>query len=305
MREKEEEEKKEEEKENNEHKNNKLKVNIGTNWNGNNISTLLNWISISQHNIESLDLSINYLRQQIRFNIILGLLLSTTSGTMSVANISFISNYNISLILNVIFTAMSFIIAINTGRIKIYQVQERLEQFIKLKQDWTFFVTKIVTELQLPVDLRKDALYLIQTYREKFLDLIKSETEIPIHIKRFMENKIKKTFEDTWNKNTIYYHIHGSYSNTGIEVKNIIEDIAITEGLRLIQAEKHPNYSPDKPINNFYKTFDVNAIWNNLYKQFYVKECDLKKLLANNLNESNESNENNNSNAVIFNNNIV
>ena len=29
----------------------KSKVNIGTNWNGNNISTLLNWISISQHNI--------------------------------------------------------------------------------------------------------------------------------------------------------------------------------------------------------------------------------------------------------------
>jgi hypothetical protein len=214
---------------------------------------------------------------------------------MSVANISFISNYNISLILNVIFTAMSFIIAINTGRIKIYQVQERLEQFIKLKQDWTFFVTKIVTELQLPVDLRKDALYLIQTYREKYLDLIKTEIEVPIHIKRFMENKIRKTFEDTWNKNTIYYHIHGSYSNTGIEVKNIIEDIAITEGLRLIQAEKQPNYSPDKPINDFYKTFDVNSVWNDLYKKFYIKE-ELEKTLSN----DNTSNVilNNNSNNV-------
>lgn len=271
----------EETKENIDDKNIKSKVNIGTNWNGNNISTLLNWISISQNNIESLDLSISYLREQIRFNIILGLLLSTASGTISVANIGFVSNANVSLILNSVFTAMSFIIAINTGRIKIYQVQERLEQFIKLKQDWTFFVTKIVSELQLPVDLRKDALYLIQTYREKYLDLIKTEVEIPASIKKFMEKKIKKTFEDTWNKNAIFYHIHGSYSNTGIEVKNIIEDIAITEGLRLIQAERQANYSPDKPINDFYKTFDVNTMWNDLYKLFYVKEDDLNKILPN------------------------
>jgi len=283
-----EEEFKEESKEKN--KNIKSKVNIGTNWNGNNISTLLNWISISQHNIESLDLSINYLREIIRFNIILGLVLSTTSGTISVANISFISNNNISLILNILFTTMSFIIALNTGRIKIYQVQERLEQFIKVKQDWTFFVTKIVTELQLQVDLRKDALYLIQTYREKYLDLIKAEVEIPIHIKIFMENKIKKIFEDTWHKNAICYHIHGSYSNTGIEVKNIIEDIAITEGLRLIQAEKHPNYSPDKPINEFYKTFDVNSVWKDLYKKFYVKNEDLEKILPNQNSNENDTN---------------
>ena len=278
----------EETKEGNDDKNTKSKVNIGTNWNGNNISTLLNWISISQYNIECLDLSITYLRQQIRFNIILGLLLSTASGTISVANMSFVSNVNISLILNSIFTAMSFIIAINTGRIKIYQVQERLEQFIKLKQEWTFFVTKIITELQLPVDLRKDALYLIQTYREKYLDLIKAEVEIPASIQTFMEKKIKKTFEETWHKNAIFYHIHGSYTNTGIQVKNIIEDIAITEGLRLIQAERNPKYSPDKPINEFYKKFDVNTLWNDLYQLFYMKEPELNKILPGAFKKSDE-----------------
>jgi len=247
----------------------KSKVNIGTNWTGNNISTLLNWISIAQYNIECLEMSINFLREQIRFNIILGLLLSTASGTISVANISFVSNENMTLILNSLFTAMSFIIALNTGRIKIYQVQERLEQFIKIKQDWTFFVTKIVSELQLPVDLRKDALYLIQTYKEKYLDLIKAELEIPISIKAFMEKKIQKNFRETWKKNAIMYHIHGSYTNSGIEVKNIIEDIAVTEGLRLIEAEKHMDYSPDKPINELYKYCDVNKKWNDLYQIFY------------------------------------
>ena len=268
------------------------KVTLGTNWNGNNISTLLNWISIAQYNIECLELSIIYLRDQIRFNIILGLILSTASGTISVANISFVSNPNTNIVLNGLFTAMSFIIALNTGRLKIYQVQERLEQFIKLKHEWTFFVTKIITELQLPVDLRKDALYLIQTYREKYLDLIKAEIEIPTKIKNFMDKKIKKTFEETWHKNSIYYHIHGSYTNTGIDVKNIIEDIAITEGLRLIQAEKEYEYSPDKPINNFYKNHDINIIWNDLYKLFYVKPSQNQSLNINTLDKNISNNKN-------------
>lgn len=267
----------------------KSKVNLGTNWNGNNIATLLNWISISQYNIEMLDLSITQLREQIRFNIILGLLLSTASGTISVANISVVSTAQMTLILNCVFTAMSFIIAINTGRIKIYQVQERLEQFIKLKQEWTFFVTKIITELQLPVDLRKDALYLIQTYREKYLDLIKVEVEIPRYIKTFMADKIRRNFQETWHKNSIFYHIHGSYSNTGIEVKNIVEDIAITEGLRLIHAERQKGYSPDKPVNDVYKTFDVNMMWNELYKVFYLKDEALNKIIPGGFKTSDDS----------------
>lgn len=291
-------EKQEQQQEKQEQEKTKIKVNLGTNWNGNNISTLLNWISISQYNIECFDLAINYLRQQIRFNIILGLLLSTASGTISVANISFVSNVTVSLILNCMFTAMSFIIAINTGRIKIYQVQERLEQFIKLKHDWTFFVTKIVTELQLPVDLRKDALYIIQTYREKFLDLIKADVEIPVSIKKIMEKKIKEKFEDTWHKNSVFYHIHGSYTNTGIEVKNIIEDIAITEGLRLIQAERQPNYSPDMPVNAFYKTFDVNTLWNELYKLFYIKDDKLDKLLPDTFKKSSDKDSDVSSNEI-------
>jgi uncharacterized glyoxalase superfamily metalloenzyme YdcJ len=52
-------------------------------------------------------------------------------------------------------------------------------------------------------------------------------------------------------------------------VKNIIEDIAVTEGLRLIEAEKHMDYSPDKPINELYKYCDVNKKWNDLYQIFY------------------------------------
>ena len=95
---------------------------IGANWNGNNISTLLSWLSMASYNIECLERSIHYCRNIIRGNIILGLILSTASGTISIAQFGPIGKTN-SLILNILFTCMTFIIAINTGRIKIYQIQ--------------------------------------------------------------------------------------------------------------------------------------------------------------------------------------
>jgi hypothetical protein len=48
-----------------------------------------------------------------------------------------------------------------TGYIKIYQIQETLEQYIKMKQEWTVFSTSIASEPQLPIELRRDALFMI------------------------------------------------------------------------------------------------------------------------------------------------
>jgi hypothetical protein len=86
---------------------------------------------------------------------------------------------------------MSFAIAVNTGRIKIYQYQESLEDYIRIKQEWIQFAVNIAAELQLPIDLRQDALYIIENYKGKYLDLLKAESEISEGVK----NKIKKMME--------------------------------------------------------------------------------------------------------------
>jgi len=78
---------------------------------------------------------------------------------------------------------MSFSIAIFTGLIKIYQVQERLEEFIQLKQEWIGFSVVITTEIQLPVKERKKALDLITKNKNKYLDLLKRDVDIPNYIK--------------------------------------------------------------------------------------------------------------------------
>lgn len=185
----------------------KLKNTVGTSWTPNNLRTLLNWVNFGSFMIEGLDISINECRGKIRFNTILGLALSTTSGTLSIAQYSnyIKSNNTVSLLLNSLFTLFTFVIAINTGYIKIYQIQERLEMFIKTKQEWTSFITALGTQLDLPIDLRTDALDLIMLNKEKYLNLMNVEFEMPPHvlaqIKIKMDEQYKKDAKGIIQKN--------------------------------------------------------------------------------------------------------
>ena len=236
--------------------------NIDNNWTGNNISTLLSWLSNANYNIECLDLSIEDCSKTIRHNVILGLMMSTGAGTISTANMGIVYNTRAKFILNVIFTIMAFIIAINTGRIKVYQIQERLEQFIKLKQEWTYFITTIAVEFQTPVTLRKDALQLILNNKDKYLDLMKRDCEFTEKSKKAMENRIQEDINQWFQLNNEFYNSHVSLLNfsKGIRINNLVDSMSYFEGMNLIEAEKTPGYNPNKNIAPFYdkvKKYDV------------------------------------------------
>jgi hypothetical protein len=158
----------------------------GTHWTTENIQTISEWITISSYNIQCLERAARYHRSIIRNNTILGLILSTLSGTLSVTQFG-ISDPLVSMILNGIFTLFTFTIAVYTGFIKIYAIQERLEQFIKLKSDWTTFSTPLASEFQLPIELRRDALFIITKNKTIYLDLLKTDVEIPNKI----QNELK------------------------------------------------------------------------------------------------------------------
>jgi hypothetical protein len=115
--------------------------------------------------------------------------LSTASGTLSVSTFGGYSN-SVDFVMKILFTAFSFLIAIGSGTLKIYQIQERLESAIRLKQDWIVFSTKITSELQLPRALRRDGLWMIKQNKEIYLDLMKTETEIPENIKKIVANEL-------------------------------------------------------------------------------------------------------------------
>ena len=171
-------------------------------WNKSNVETLIEWVSISALNMKILDKTISYYRTIIRRNIIIGLILSTSSGTLSAVRINSTNTSDLfSFSMNILFTGMSFLIAYSSGYIKVFQVQEKLEQFIKIKQEWISFSTLIASELQLPVKLRQNASKLIEKYKLTYLDLLKYDLEIPPFIRKEIEEsmglkKIKTTLSD-------------------------------------------------------------------------------------------------------------
>ena len=170
-----------------------LRKSYGTNWTKSNVSVLFEWVTIAAYNIRCLELAIGHYRRKIRMNTILGLVLSTMSGTIATAQAGFPNSVtvNLTIILNVIFIVMTFSIAITTGYIKIYQIQEHLELNIKAKQDWISFSADIASELQLPIELRKDALWMIIKNKNIYLDLLKTNLEIPVCITRQAQTDLK------------------------------------------------------------------------------------------------------------------
>ncbi len=150
----------------------------GTNWTQTNVATLSEWINISAFNIRCLELCIEKYRRFLRYQMIVNMVLSTTSGTLSVSQFGFTGSESIDFYIKIVFTVFSFLIAISSGALKVYQIQERLETAIRVKNDWTVFSTNIASELQLPIQMRHDALYTIDKYKNKYLDLLKTEMDI-------------------------------------------------------------------------------------------------------------------------------
>lgn len=172
-----------------------LSRSYGRNWTKSNVQTLFDWISVAAFNMMVLEYAIQRHRSTIRNFTIYGLVVSTLSGTISLSQFGIEQGHVANKVLQGMFTFFTFSLAIYTGYVKIYQIQERLEQFIKLRQDWAIFATTIGSELQLPIQLRRDALHLIVKYKSTYLDLIKVDIEVSESLRLRAEESLPKSSE--------------------------------------------------------------------------------------------------------------
>ena len=145
------------------------------------LETFNDWISVASYKIECLELAIQIYRWRLQTCILLGLLLSTASGTISVTQFG---NYsaNLKFGLNLVLTITSFAVALLTGIVKTFKLQENLEKYIHLKQSWVSFSAKISNEIYLPKKMRGNAETLIKDNKARFLDLLKVDVPIPKEI---------------------------------------------------------------------------------------------------------------------------
>jgi len=171
-----------------------LRKSYGTNWTKANVSVLFEWLSIASYNIRCLEMATAHYRRKLRMNTVIGLILATTSGTINTAQTAYLNGTSSEIViaLNIVLIIMAFSIAIMTGYIKVFQIQENLENSIKIKQEWTVFSTEIASELQLPTELRRDALWIIIKNKNIYLELLKMNLEIPDYITRQARKDFKE-----------------------------------------------------------------------------------------------------------------
>ena len=156
-------------------------------------------ITIDSYIIESLYKCIKLCRSRIIINTIISLAFSTASGSLSVTSYAK-NNEIVTYVLNGFLTAFSFSIAIIGSYIKVYQFQERLELYIKTKQEWIAFVSTISSELDLPKDMRRDAKLVIKDNTTIYNKLLAIEYELFPRIKKEFTKKIKNANENTIEK---------------------------------------------------------------------------------------------------------
>lgn len=154
----------------------------------NNMKILTEWIHYAAVYLDILSEATEGYRKTLRFNTIINLIVSTLASTISVStfNTSEQSNPQMALALKIVFTTLTFMLTIAAGYIKVYQIQEKLENSLRLKQEWALFGSKISSEMQLPLVLRKNAIFLISTMKGTYLDLVKSDMGIKKDIIRRM-----------------------------------------------------------------------------------------------------------------------
>jgi hypothetical protein len=159
----------------------------GANWDSSeNVRTLLQWIHISAIYLDVLIEAATHYRRVIRRHTVLNLILSTLASTVSLSqfNLNEASHPELSLVLKILFSVSSVIIALSAGFVKVYQIQDKLEKSLQLQQEWTTFGSKITSEMQLPVPLRKDALYMLVKMKETYANLVKQQVNVSKRIVR-------------------------------------------------------------------------------------------------------------------------
>lgn len=291
------------------------------NWNYQNLTTFSTWIQVASFKIECLDCAIKKNRTIIQQSVIYGLVLSTISGSISITQFS---NFNetVRFILNVIYTFLTFNIAFITGYVKTFQIQEKLEEYLQLKQSWISFSASITAELQLPKELRRDAETIISENKEKYLDLFKNDLEISTYdVKRAM--KKLDISKKSYNNNYLPIMVKNSRS---LSISNIMLNTVLTQLMSEMGETYQENYSMKgdvlskqhqqlmEIINNDEYFSDIMKIHHKLQEEKQKQEppkeeeehvsiaineevgINASEVSNNNTNDNNDNNNNDNSN---------
>ena len=158
----------------------------GGSWDLNNFTTIVNWLNLTSLYIVLLNYTIEYYSKLINTVTILCLVISTLSSTISLSQFSVTENNypTTSIIIKIIFTLTSIITTILTGYLKISRTKEHLDESIRYHSKLMLFATELSSQLQLPIDIRTNAIKIIFNLKDNFKELFNNKCSIPDKVRK-------------------------------------------------------------------------------------------------------------------------
>lgn len=251
----------------------------GENWNKQEVQILTEWIHISATFLDILSEACERYRKTLRANTIINLVFSTIASTISVStfNLSEESNAGTALALKITFTCMTMILTIAAGYIKVYQIQEKLENSLRLKNEWALFGSKISSEMQLPLMLRTNGIALVNKMKDTYLQLVQSDLGIRKDIIKRMAARsglttddltLSEIFERIAGKELDRIHSNDYYQPIMLTMKddmnmNDLNKTIILENIQAIIEEKPAARAVQEPEQESKETDVENTNQNN------------------------------------------
>lgn len=283
------------------------KKGLGTDWVSGNIITLVEWLNIASLYILILDKQITYYRKIVNRITITGLILSTITSTISLSQLSIDENEypNLSLSLKIAFTFTSIFTTIATGSIKILNIQENLDICLDYYQKWNAFAAEISGQLQLPIEIRKNALSIIIKLKTVFKKLFTTRLPLTKKIKNsasnLIENKkfVENSYRDSQGNINSRLNCGGSiccfsddsdikinkYFSNRLSVYYMYQDIIISELDKLLKEINKDNKSQKvlyriDPTKIYFETIDAEISSSEPSSNHFIKKsltCSLNR----------------------------
>lgn len=176
------------------------------NWNIQNEQTINNWKNNFEEMSYVYELTLQKYKTKINIISMIAFIISSLQTTLTFSNLGINEEENpdITLIVKILLIVLALVVNISNGIIKIYKWNDIVESYKGYTEKLQSFSTILISETELPKELRKNALDFIIQHKASYIEILRSSPDIckkeyMIGLKEY-NNYIKN---DKINENTI------------------------------------------------------------------------------------------------------
>jgi hypothetical protein len=239
----------------------------GHDWSLPNYTTILNWLNVANLNNLLLDFTIVYYRSIINKVTIVTLIVSSIASTIALLQFSNDKSSNIYLAIQIFNVILSFVTSILAGYLKITRMSDILDEAHTLHQQVTQFIIELSLQLQLPINIRTNALKLIMLHQTGSKTLLASDIEIPSKVKQLVAQMLRRD-----DDRARLYHRLLQDENFGDKVVGTAPTTASSASLATASLQRQTSLFDDQMLSSMNQTQSTSTDPNTIRPEYRERQ---------------------------------